>query len=424
MKYDVIIVGAGAAGLMAMKELTEKGYSVCALEAAPAAGGRIATIHHDKWSYPIEGGAEFVHGDLPLTTRLLNEAGISFTKTEGEMIGVRNGVWHRNDVHESHWAQFTRQLIKTTEDVSIRSFLEKHFSAPEYSELRRAVKGFAEGFDLADIAKASVLAVKAEWQHQDGRQYRIDGGYGRLISHLERKGGSNNNIILFNTCVVRVKYRRDHVDVYAQNDTRYEASKIVLTVSAGVLQSGIIRFEPELPAYNHAIRQLGFGTVIKFLLCFRTQFWNDHHKSIGFLLSDEEIPTWWTQLPGENNLLTGWLGGPIAAARSVEEDDSLLAAALNSLSNIFRRSPGVLRNDLVFHQVICWQNNPYVRGGYSYDTVESASSKKLLSQPVNDTLYFAGEALYNGNMQGTVEAALHTGKAAADGILRAERRLV
>lgn len=416
MKYDAIIVGAGAAGLMAMKELIGCGYKVCMLEAASIMGGRIATLYNEEWKESIEAGAEFIHGDLPLTMQLLNEAGISCTEVEGEMVNVKGGVWLEEEQREIHWPQFTRQLQMTKDDMTIRAFLEKYFGASQYAGLRRAVQGFAEGFDLADISKASLLAVKNEWQHQSERQYRVDGGYSRLVNYLAVECKRGESIIVLNACVVKVEHKRGNVHAHMQNGKMYEASKIVITAPAGILQSGAIRFEPEIPDYYHAIQQLGFGTVIKFLLYFKTNFWKDIHESTGFLLSDEQIPTWWTQLPHQNNLLTGWLGGPPAAARSNERDESLLTSALLSLSNIFHRPLPELRNNLAFHHIFCWHNSPYIKGGYTYDTVESVNAKKILSQPVNDTIYFAGEALYNGGLQGTVEAALQTGKAAAHAI--------
>ena len=97
MKYDVIIIGAGAAGLHAMKNLTEAGYKVCILEAAETIGGRIATIEERGFTGPVETGAEFIHGKLPLTFKLLKEAGIAYEPVEGDMIGVRNGAWEKEE---------------------------------------------------------------------------------------------------------------------------------------------------------------------------------------------------------------------------------------------------------------------------------------------------------------------------------------
>src|SRR6185436_15236077 len=93
MHFDVIIIGAGAAGLAAMDELTEAGFKVCVLEAGDIPGGRIATQIPDGFEYPIEAGAEFIHGKAPVTKELLRKANIEFTEVQGKMIFVRNGVW-------------------------------------------------------------------------------------------------------------------------------------------------------------------------------------------------------------------------------------------------------------------------------------------------------------------------------------------
>ena len=76
MKYDVIIIGAGAAGLLAMRDLAKAGYHVCMLEAAGIAGGRISAVKEGFENY-VEAGAEFIHGKLPFTFQLLKEAGLS-----------------------------------------------------------------------------------------------------------------------------------------------------------------------------------------------------------------------------------------------------------------------------------------------------------------------------------------------------------
>src|SRR5687768_1857517 len=92
MKYDIIIIGAGAAGLVAMKQLLAYGYSVCLLEADNKAGGRMRTIR-EGFSTPTEAGAEFVHGRLPITRQLLKEANISYEEVGGKMIYVEQGKW-------------------------------------------------------------------------------------------------------------------------------------------------------------------------------------------------------------------------------------------------------------------------------------------------------------------------------------------
>lgn len=412
-KYDIIIIGAGAAGLIAMKDLLAAGYQVCLLEASPIAGGRIATIKEEGFNEPVESGAEFIHGKLPLTLQLLNEANIPYEPVAGKMINVQNGKWQEEEEHDGHWELFMHQPGELKTDMTINQFLKQYFSDPKFADLGRAVQRFAEGFDLADIDKASILSIRNEWSHANEAQYRIPGGYIKLIGHLLETIHQQNAVMHFNACVHKIEYNNEYVKVYTTDNREFKASKLIITVSAGVLQSGSVQFIPALTTHADAIQQLGFGDVIKILLQFKSSFWKKHSADIGFLLSDEEIPTWWTQLPAETNLLTGWLGGPKAMVKAAETDDSLLLLSLQSLSSVFHLPLAVLKRELFHHKIVCWHHQPYVKGGYSYNTTSSALAKRILSRPVNDVIFFAGEAMFEGDSQGTVEAALQSGRAVA-----------
>lgn len=422
MRYDVIIIGAGAAGLMAMKELLVAGYSVCLLEATPVAGGRILTIREQGFQEPIEAGAEFIHGKLPFTLQLLKEANTPVMPVSGDMISVQRGKWLQEQEHDNHWELFMHELSLLKKDMSIKSFLDQYFSAPEYEGLCKSVQGFAEGFDLADITKASIFSVRDEWSHENEKQYRIEGGYIQLINYLEKACSHQKGVLQFNAWVKKIKYNHERVKVYTIGNGEFEASRLIVTVSAGVLQSGDIEFVPSIGEHAHAISQLGYGSVIKILLQFRNPFWRNYSDNIGFIFSDEEIPTWWTQSPASTNLLTGWLGGQKAFAKESETKESLLASSLKYLSSIFSLPVDELERELIHHRIFCWNNLPYVKGGYSYNTVESAAAKKILSQPVEDILFFAGEAYSDGESQGTVEAALQSGHAVAGKVITSLQR--
>jgi monoamine oxidase len=413
MTYDIIIIGAGAAGLMAAKELSAAGYTVCLLEADTKAGGRMATTYIPGFDQPVETGAEFVHGNLPLTLQLLNEANTPYHPVGGEMINVQNGKWHSNEAHDEHWGIFMQKLNQLQLDMTISAFLDGYFAEPEYALLRNGVQGFAEGFDLADITKASILAVREEWQHEEEEQYRIEGGYIRLTNYLHDTCVKQKVNIYFNQEINKVDYTGGNLRVYSTDGNVYEGKILIVTVSAGILQSGNIIFTPALAAHQGAIEQLGFGTVIKYLLQFNSAFWDRYGDDTGFLLSNEAVPTWWTQKPSESNILTGWLGGPKAQEKSTFAKADLLEEAISSLSHIFNSPPETLRNQLLQYQIICWSNHSLTKGGYSYYTMQSVQAKKVLSTPINDILFFAGEAIYDGESQGTVEAALQSGKATA-----------
>jgi monoamine oxidase len=145
MKYDVTIIGAGAAGLIAARELLDAGFTVCIVEASSTPGGRIATITKKEFEQPLETGAEFVHGKLPLTLKLLEEYQIPYHAIEGKMIGVRKGRWSYEEEHEAHWDELMHRMKKQKEDLTIANFLQEHFSEKKYEGLRNAVKSFCRG---------------------------------------------------------------------------------------------------------------------------------------------------------------------------------------------------------------------------------------------------------------------------------------
>jgi monoamine oxidase len=127
----------------------------------------------------------------------------------------------------------------------------------------------------------------------------------------------------------------------------------------------------------------------------------------------KKIPTWWTQLPDDDPILTGWLGGPTAAEYENATDEELLAMALQSLAAAFAKPVDVIERKLKAHKSQNWSQRANAFGGYSYNRTESRSAKKLFELPVEQTIFFAGEAFFPGNTVGTVEAALVSGRDAA-----------
>src|SRR6516225_6344859 len=93
----IIVVGAGAAGLMAVRELGRSGKRVTILEARNRCGGRIHPLPAAEFGYPAEGGAEFVHGEAPMTHSLLREAGLSLLPVQGTRWTVENGALSRDE---------------------------------------------------------------------------------------------------------------------------------------------------------------------------------------------------------------------------------------------------------------------------------------------------------------------------------------
>jgi monoamine oxidase len=416
---NIIIVGGGVAGLMAATQLLKQGYVVTILEASDRLGGRVHTIHNSSFEHPVERGFEFIHGNLPLTIQLLKEAGIEYKPVEGRMIRVVNGEWKTQNDFTIGWSELMERMNEIREDMTVSEFLEKNFSDNNYEELRKSVIRFAQGFDLADPSKASVLALREEWMGEEEEQFRIPGGCDQLISYLEKKCIESGGTIHTSTAVTKIKWQKNNVIVTTADNKMYNGNKIVITISLGMILSEPpgISFEPLIDDYLIAAQKIGFGTVIKILLQFKESFWEEKKKNTGFLLTEEVIPTWWTQLPSSYPLLTGWVGGPQAWPLENKDDQTILELALQSLSNVFEKTVDELKQLLTASLVANWSKDPFAKGGYSYSMIESADAQKLFNDPIDDTIFFAGEAFYDGPSPGTVEAALVSGKNVAEKII-------
>ena len=327
------------------------------------------------------------------------------------MIRIVDGDWKTQDDFTVDWGELMRKMNTVRQDMTMDEFLKANFSDEKYSDLRRSVLRFANGFDLADTSRASVLALREEWMGEEDEQYRIPGGFDQMINFLEKECLSSGVIIHTSSPVVEIKWKKNDVKIITSGKKSYNATKVIVTTSLGLLQSGRpIIFQPGIDNYFHTAKKIGFGTVIKVMLEFKDAFWEKKKKGIGFLLTNEIIPTWWTQLPSSYPLLTGWAGGPQAWPLENKDDETILDIALQSLSNVFQKTVDELKQMLTASAVANWKNDPYSNGAYSYDTVGSTEAKKLLNTPIEETIFFAGEAFYEGPSFGTVEAALVSAK--------------
>ena len=418
-RHNVIVVGAGAAGLAAARELSGAGLRVCLVEARERIGGRVFTVRTPDLSLPIELGAEFVHGEAPATFAIVDAAPLMAYELPDSHYWSRNGRWTRiKDI----WAMIdrVRARIPAGRDQSFADFLEKERKLS--ARVREIARSFVEGYHASHADRISALAVRDEHQEPSGKkQFRIAGGYDLVLLWLRAGLDPDRVSIRLRTVVTGIEWRRGDVAVRTSGGDELRAQAAIITVPIGVWkaaagQCGAIRFTPALGAKQRAIARLEVGHVVKIVFRFRQRFWAERGEASFIHSSDPYVPTWWTTAPVRSPLLTAWAGGHAADRLLAEGPDAIVDRALDSLASTFglnRRRAVALLDAVHMHD---WQSDPFSRGAYSYAAVGGSGAHRELARPVSKTLFFAGEAT-DGEQTGTVAGAISSGRRAARELL-------
>jgi monoamine oxidase len=311
-------------------------------------------------------------------------------------------------------------LQELKDDLTVADFFKRHFAGPEYSGLRRSIEKRVEGYDAADLARVSILALRDEWMNSGpGAQARIDGGYGALIEFLMAECRSEGAVIHLCSAVSAIETTDAGVLIRCANGDVHDCDTAILTVPLPLLKE--IMLPPAEREKAAAVAHIGFGNVIKILLRFKTRWWADDKRGdladLAFLLSEATIPVWWTQFPAEHPVLTGWFGGPKTEAMAHLNDQELIETGLASLADIFSVDPKQLMRNLVAARALNWAHDPFARGAYSYATPGTRDVQSVLASSSGAAVLFSGEALYRGRDMGTVEAALASGLEVAQTVL-------
>jgi monoamine oxidase len=443
-RVDAVILGAGAAGLAAARELSHAGLWVTVLEARPRVGGRVLTVRDPRAPVPLELGAEFVHGEAPETLSLAQAAGLAVVElpnvhesaTGGRLTPLRD-FWRTMDQMNRDLA---RRLAQRGRDFPVSEYLESSRLPPRQ---RGLLQDFVAGFYAAHPERISAqsLAVDAAAEGVSpggGKQFRIANGGDALMKWLRDGLNPERTEVRLSTVAESVRWQRGRVTVACRAAggagaplPPLNARAAVITVPLALLKAGVPRLDPPVPSKQRAVAVLETGNVFKIVLRFRDAFWDradflqerrgeaqGDGPGISFLHAhDAELPTWWTSLPVHSPVLVGWVGGVGAETLLAEDPASRLERSLVALSEILAVPRRRLEEQLDAWTSHDWRADPFARGAYSYIGVGGMRAPRALAHPVEGTLFFGGEAT-DGDQIGTVAGALASGRRAAREVLR------
>ena len=414
---DVVIVGAGAAGLMAARELVRAGKRVVVLEASHRVGGRILTLFETRAGMPIELGAEFIHGDAPVTTRLLDEARLATVPVTGEHVRSDDGELSPQGPIWSRMARvFALMSKKRKSDRSFQEFLDARPGGARLARDRELADAFVQGFSAADPALISERSLAEQGNPTEGAASarRIVNGYAALVVHLEREVAG---AVRLEAAARRIEWDDAGVRVVDVRGDTHTARSVIVTLPLPMLQDDTLRFDPEIPVLRHAASRLVMGHVARTCVVVRERFWERTMPDLTFVHAPRrQLTVWWTQHPVSAPLLVGWAGGP--AAHELTRSGTLEDVVLTELAHVFRmrraRAESLVES-IHWHD---WSSDPTVRGAYSYIGVGGVTAPRTLARTIAGRVFVAGEAT-DAESGGTVEAALASGERAARAVVRA-----
>jgi monoamine oxidase len=442
----VVIIGAGIAGLAAATKLGQARIPVTVVEARNRIGGRIFTQRGAAYDAPIELGAEFIHG---MPAEILEQ----LQKSEIEEVGGEN--WCVSDQGLSPCNSFSQvdsildAMDDSLPDESFLAFLERKFPNPSHgaglNEAKQRATAYVSGYNAADPNLVGVhwlvAGMRAEERIQGHRAFRSRNGYADLLDAYGRQIAHYDITIRTATVVESIVWKPGvaQVKTYSEEgSSTFATPQVLLTLPLSLLKAtqevGAVKFIPPLPREKlDSLDKLEMGEVIRIVLQFRHRFWDairapgkakNTLSNMDFLFSDDDsFPTWWTTMPRKQPLITGWAPFRCAEKLSGNDQTAVVRQALQTLSSLLGVSVQNLESWLdaaYFHD---WQTDPFSRGAYSYGKIGAPSAQQILASPVENTLFFAGEATDISGNNGTVHGAIASGYRAAQEIIRARRPL-
>jgi monoamine oxidase len=402
---DVIVIGAGMAGLGAASTLKEAGYSVLVLEAQNRVGGRIKTNSSIFDGLPVELGAQWIHGHInnPITTLLTYVNNSNHYTTDYENSNYYDdGTIMSEDKLDDIWSSYKKVVNRIAEmqddedfDMPLSEAISQTYTKYGYSASEQRYVNFEFIDEIEGEYATSCENLSMYWYDDDyefeGSDWWIPGGYNQIPEYLAK-----DLDILYNQFVTSITYGNENVMVTTSSSSVYKSSKVIVTVPLGILKKGSISFSPALPdRIQNGIDRLFMGTLNKHILQFDTVFWD---KDVDFIYtldsgsSRYELSEYLEVFNIEyyssgTKLLCIFESGQAAVDSESTSDQDRLDNIMDRLRTVWPSAPYPSK-----YYLTRWTNDPYTYGSYSaYGLNSSPDDRNTFMEPIDSKVYFAGE---------------------------------
>jgi monoamine oxidase len=407
-EVDVVVVGAGAAGLAAARELKRHGLSVVVTEARSRTGGRAHTVLTPD-GHPADLGCGWLHSaDRNPWVAIAAELGLETDRRAPDW-GAGSIKRRLSGDALSDWSgtmeRFWDAVEAVGDDAPDRSVADLLPPGNRWLPRLQAMIGYISGAEADRLS-----AIDLDRYADSGVNWRVVAGYGTLVARagVEVQVSLDTPVMSVDMTGSRVVLGTPKGDLCGQ--------AVILTVPPPLLDGEAIRFTPPLPAEKiEAARKLPMGTVTKLFLGVEGRPWD--------LPSDTQVPgslesarTGLYHLePLGNPLVEGYYGGDFAVELERAGTDAMADFAIGELVDLFGSS---VQTRLRPVAASGWAGDPWSRGAYTYAVPGGADGRAVLARPIDDRLFFAGEAC-SPDSYSTAHGAYLTGVAAAAAVAEA-----
>lgn len=405
--FDVVVIGAGSAGIAAARRLSEAGLSLMLVEAGDRIGGRAWTIRHR--GMPVDLGCGWLHSaDRNPWATLAPTLGFALDRTLppwGRQFRNLGFPHAEQEAARSAFARFEARLRDAGVKTDRAGDLLDH--GGPWNAYLEAVSTYINGAELETLSIQDYLAFS---EADTGVNWRVVQGYGTLIATA-----ASGLPIVLGQSVTAINGDGPLLAIATSSGT-IKAAAAIVTVSTDVLAAGVIKLPSALDAWVEAAGQLPLGLADKVVFEIDQQY--DLEPDTQVLGNPHAAKTGSYHLrPFGRPLIEGFLGG--AAARELEAHEDMVEFARDELAALF--GDGIRRRLTPIVQTR-WAKSPFIRGSYSHALPTCAGARSVLAKPWDNRIFFAGEACSMHDFS-TAHGAYKTGRDAADAVL-ASRRLL